>query len=159
MHVANVAHLGWSPVLRKMIDRRRHDPPETNEVEDDARAQIVEELIVKAIHTEGELRARLRYPGVPDADLRRFGNQADINFRFLQTLRNYADGLEVADNRFWEWEDAISSGSALYGQLKRHRQGTVAVDLEARTPTVDLDIEGRLVGLAAAVIPSGRTRG
>ncbi|MFZ5685712.1 MAG: hypothetical protein ACOY9C_13850 [Pseudomonadota bacterium] len=158
MHLANVAHLGWSPVLRKMMDRRRHDPPKTKEVEDGGRAQIVEELIVKAIHTEGERLARVRHPGVPDAELRLFESRADISFRLLQTLRNYADGLEVADNRFWEWEDAIFFGSELYDQLKRQRQGTVAVDLEARTlqytPVVDLGIEGRLVGLAAAVIPS-----
>jgi hypothetical protein len=30
MHLANVANLGWSPVLRKMMGRRRRDPPETH---------------------------------------------------------------------------------------------------------------------------------
>lgn len=163
MHLANAAHLGWSPVLRKMMGRRRLEPPQTNEVEDGARAQIVEELIVKAIHTEGERLARVRNPGVVDADLRLFSDRADISFRFLQTLRNYVDGLEVATNRFWEWEDAVASGSALYDQLKRHRQGTVAVDLEARTleytPTVDLELEGRLIGLAAACVPKGQGGG
>jgi NTP pyrophosphatase (non-canonical NTP hydrolase) len=151
MHLANVANLGWSPVLRKMMGRRRRDPPETDEVEDGARARIVEELIVKAIHAEGERLGRVRHPGVADGDLRLFEDRADISFRFLQTLRNYADGLEVAKNRSWEWEDAIFVGSALYDQLKRERQGTVTVDLDAHTlqykPTIDLHLEGKLVGM------------
>jgi NTP pyrophosphatase (non-canonical NTP hydrolase) len=163
MHLANIAHLGWSPVVRKMMDRRRHDPPKTKEVEDGGRAQVVEELIVKAIHTEGERLARVRHPGVPDAELRLFESRGDISFRLLQTLRNYADGLEVASNRFWEWEDAIFFGNELYDQLKRQRQGTVTVDLEARTlkytPTVELDIQGALIGLAAGAIPNGADGG
>jgi len=159
MHLANVAKLGWSPVLRKMMRRKRRDRRETDEVEDGARAQIVEELIVKAIHAEGERLARVRHPGVADADLRLFEDRSDISFRFLQTLRNYADGLEVANNRYWEWEDAIFVGSALYDQLKRQCQGTVTVDLEARTikyiPTIDLDFEGKLVGISVSALPNG----
>lgn len=158
MHLANVAYLGWSPVLRKMMGRRRHNPPETDEVEDGARARIVEELIVKAIHAEGERLARARRPGVADADLRLFEDRSDISFRFLQTVRNYADGLEVTKNSSWEWEDAIFVGSALYSELKRERQGTVTVDLEAHAlfykPNIDLNLAGKLVGLSVSILPS-----
>ena len=53
MHLANVAHLAWSPVLRSLLKLKRKTRKKIDEVEDGARAKIVEELVIKAIHTEG----------------------------------------------------------------------------------------------------------
>ena len=53
MHLANAACLRWSPVLRRMLKRKRKSSPTTDEVEDGARAAIVEELVIKAVHAEG----------------------------------------------------------------------------------------------------------
>ena len=60
MHLANAAKLGWSPVLRDLMRRKRKANPLIDEVEDGARARIVEEAIVKAIHSEGERLAEQR---------------------------------------------------------------------------------------------------
>ena len=47
MHLANAAKLGWSPVLRDLMRRKRKANPLIDEVEDGARARIVEEAIEK----------------------------------------------------------------------------------------------------------------
>lgn len=161
MHLALAAKLGWSPVLRKLMKRKRKDFPMIDEVEDGARAQIVEELVVKAIHAEGERVARANQPGAEDVDLRLFQKRADITYRFLGDLHRYVDGLEAAANRFWEWEEAILLGSSMYRDLRTHGQGTVSIDREAGTMSyreeIDLDLQltGMLVGSAQTLLPPG----
>lgn len=152
LHLASLAHLGWSPVLRKLLGlKRKSRDDRVDEVEDGARAQIVEELVQKAIHTEGERlvneSGRCGTQGIPRA----FSDRSHITFRFLKTLRGFVAGLEVWKNQYWEWEDAIFNGSELYYQLRLEQQGTVSVDLESRaitfSPDVFVDLRGASVGL------------
>lgn len=150
MHLANVAKLGWSPVLRSLMQRKRKSDPRIDEVEDGARARIVEELIIKAIHSEGERIARQMHPDVPDAELVLFASRADIPFSLLKAIAAFADGLEVSENRYWEWEEAIFEGYRFFAALKAEGQGTLSIDLEARSlsfsPQVHLDFAGTVVG-------------
>jgi NTP pyrophosphatase (non-canonical NTP hydrolase) len=46
MHLANLAVLGWSPVIRSLLKCKRKSQPKIDEVEDGARAWIIEELVV-----------------------------------------------------------------------------------------------------------------
>jgi len=46
LHLANAAILGWSPVTRALLRRKRKHNPSIDEVDDGARATIVEEAIV-----------------------------------------------------------------------------------------------------------------
>lgn len=134
MHLANAAVLGWSPVLRALMGRKRKYDASVDEVEDGARAQIVEEAVVKLIHAEGVRLARAR---ADDADHLKpmMLDRDEISFAFLKQVRELVAGLEVARNRDWEWEDAILKGHALFHQLRVARQGTVQLDLDCRTIT------------------------
>jgi NTP pyrophosphatase (non-canonical NTP hydrolase) len=140
LHLALIAHLGWSPVIRGMMKRKR---PDVDEVEDGGRAKVVEELVLKAIHTEGEREAMEAGRGSTGGPLRIFPERSTITFRLLKTLRAYVEGLEVWENAYWEWEDAICDGCEVFFQLRKHQQGTVHVDLEKReltfSPTVAVD--------------------
>ena len=82
---------------------------------------------------------------------RLFPDRSLINFHLLKTLRTYVDELEVWNNTFWEWEDAIFEGCDMFFQLCNEKQGTVHVDLNKRqltfTPTVSPGIQGITVGL------------
>jgi hypothetical protein len=160
MHLANAAMLGWSPVLRSMLGRKRRSTPEVDEVEDGARARIVEELIIKAVHAEGERLARARHPEMDPEQLRLFENSADLTFRLLKTIRSFAAGLEVESNRYWEWEEAILRGFDLFYEIRRNGQGRVRVDLEQKSlefsPCVHLDIPGTVCGMGADVIEASR---
>ena len=51
LHLAHAGILGWSPVLRRMLNRKRKYDRRIDEVEDGARAAIVEEAIAKLVHS------------------------------------------------------------------------------------------------------------
>lgn len=156
MHLANVAKLGWSPVLRGLMGRKRKRDKMTDEVEDGARARIVEEAVIKSIHSEGERIAKLWGPPLPGSPAKLFTRSSDITFRFLKFVRNFVVDLEVHKNRYWEWEEAIVSGYDIFHRLRCEGQGTVVVDLAARTiafkPEVCINLVGKICGLGSASI-------
>jgi len=147
LHLALIAHLGWSPVIRGLMKRKR---PDVDEVEDGGRAKVVEELVLKAIHTEGERQAKEAGRGSTGGRVRIFPDPSTITFGLLKTLRAYVKGLEVWKNAYWEWEDAICDGCDVFFQLRKHQQGTVHVDLEKRKlkfiPTVAADAAAANLG-------------
>lgn len=152
IHLALMAHLGWSPVVRDLMKRKRKSRDDrVDEVEDGGRAQVVEELVIKAIHSEGDKQAKTAGRCIVGIPTRLFPDRSLINFKLLKTLRTYVDGLEVAKNTFWEWEDAIFEGCEMFFDLCVEKQGTVHVDLEDRkltfSPTVSPSIQGITVGL------------
>lgn len=148
MHLANAAVLGWSPVLRDLMRRKRRSDPKTDEVEDGARAKIVEEAVIKAIHSEGMRLASME--GTPAGPTRLFANRNDISFRFLNLIRTFVRGLEAESNSYWEWEEAIHQGHEVFAELRAEGQGTVTVDLDEQKLTFRPDVCIDLVGGVAA---------
>lgn len=151
VHLALIAHLGWSPVVRGMMRRKRKSDSRVDEVEDGARAKLVEELVIKAMHSEGHHQAKAAGRCTLSKSVRLFPERSLVNFKLLKMLRTYVDGLEVAKNTFWEWEDAIFEGFEVFNLLSNETQGTVRVDLNARkltfSPTVCPGVQGINVGL------------
>ena len=155
MHLANAAVLGWSPVLRDLIRRKRKSDPAVDEVQDGARARITEELIVKFVHSEGASTTR-----APEEEARApeslFRDREHLSFKFLGALRRLCAGLEVEANRMWEWEDAILAGSELFRRLRTEGQGTVSLDLNARrlefSPEVYVDLPGAVADIGTATL-------
>ena len=162
IHLAFIAHLGWSPVIRGLMKRKRKGGNDrVDEVEDGGRAKVVEELVIKAIHSEGDRQAKASGRCIVGQPTRLFPLRSLINFRLLKTLRMYVEGLEVWHNTYWEWEDAIFSGCEMFHRLCQEMQGTVHVDLANRRltfePTVSPNVQGITVGLgmgAANLVPS-----
>lgn len=157
MHLSNLAFLGWSPVLRGFLKRKRKSRGDrTDEVEDGARAQLVEEVVLKAIHSEGVSLVRERGDLEPGEIIRLFPTRTSITFRLLRIIQEHVVGLEVEANKFWEWEDAIFEGAAAFFELRKHEQGTITVDLEQRSiafsPIVSIELKGAVVGMGMAMI-------
>lgn len=161
LHLANVAHLGWSPVVRGMMRRKRKDSnrPEIDEVEDGARAQIVDEAVVKLIHAEGARIAAILHPDAPAEERPIFSDGIDIPFAFLKLIRRFVQGLEVDRNSYSEWTDAIRGGYRVYRELCREKQGTITVDLINRKisykPEVYIDLAASVAGVGSCAIPIG----
>lgn len=151
IHLALIAHLGWSPVMRGFLKRKRKSRPDFDEVEDGGRAQVVEELVIKAIHSEGDRQAKAEGRCRIDQPTRLFPNPKLVTFRFLRTLRMYVDGLEVAKNTFWEWENAIDQGCEMFYRLCCEKQGTVGVDLEKRALTFSPHVSPRVQGITVGL--------
>lgn len=150
MHLALAAKLGWSPVLRRLMGRKRRSDERLDEVEDGARAAIVEEAVIKIIHAEGVRRAALgsdRQLGPQPL----FSAGGDVSFALLRSLGDLVEGLEVAANRQWEWEDAILCGFELFHTLRRRGRGTVSIDLEARSLVFEPDVHLHISGPVAAI--------
>lgn len=150
-HIANAAILGWSPVLRGVLGLKRKYNERIDEVQDGARATIVEEAIVKVIHSEGS-----RLAGNPSGRVQFFSRPGDITSRFLDLIRTFVRGLEVEKNKNWEWEDAIMAGHRIFYELNKEEQGTVSVDLDSRTvtfnPEVFVDLSGTVTGFGSAIV-------
>ncbi len=159
MHLANAAVLGWSPVLRSLMGRKRKHDVRIDEIEDGARARIVEEAVIKAVHSEGQRLARRRGETPEQAPTPLLESSADIGFSLLKLIAGFVRDLEVSKNRFSEWESAILQGHNLFHRLRREGQGTVTVDLNNRrldfSPRVFVPLRGRVAGLGSATL-SGR---
>ncbi len=151
MHLANAACLHWSPVLRRLLKRKRKSIRKTDEVEDGARAAIVEELVIKAIHSEAK---KLR-PTNEDSLAPLFPTKSHITFGLIKTVIGYVKGLEVDDAHEWQWRNAIFYGHQVYQRLREEGQGTVTVDLEEGTLSFDPRVE---IGIAGVVREMGTAR-
>jgi hypothetical protein len=119
LHVAHAVCLGWSPVLRELLDRRRISDPRTADAEDGAAAVRAEEQIAWTVFQFARSRAgevALR----PDADL-------------LAAVRELTAGLEVEARSDDEWLHALDAGLTALRALWIHGGGELHGDLELRT--------------------------
>lgn len=121
-HLSYAAVLGWSPIFRSLLGRKRKLDEITDRVEDGARARAAEEavavLVFKMAHTYAY-----------------FAGQKHIDDSILGAITCVVSGLEVSDRTKAEWEQAILVGFEAWRQLRQHEQGVVAVDLDAGTLT------------------------
>ena len=122
LHLAHAGILGWSPVLRRMLNRKRKYDRRIDEVEDGARAAIVEEAIAKLVHSYAR--------SVDPIEL--LDNQHSVSFDILKQVKLLTSGLEVDKCMYWEWEQAILAGHKVFNALRRREQGTIRIDLYAR---------------------------
>lgn len=154
LHLAFVAKLGWSPVLRGLLGRKRKSNPKVDEEQDGARAKIIEEAVLNAIHAEGVRQAKLRAPGETiGADLS-FATRSEISFDLLRLVENFVRDLEVRDSKYWEWESAIYEGFKMFHELRAERQGTITLDLNKRSidfrPTFHVGLRGLVAAVGSA---------
>ena len=157
-HLALAAKLGWSPILRKLLGLKRKSNPSIDEYEDGARAQIVEEAVINAIHAEGLRQAQSRLPAEPPDTQRLFATKSEISFDLLKLIKHFVRKNEVSRCLYWEWVEAIYDGCSIFHDLRREQQGTVTVDLEKRSiafrPTVHLALRGQVSVLGSAAVDS-----
>jgi len=123
VHLAFAAVLGWSPVLRSLMKRKRKSNKKIDDTQDGARATIVEEMIVKLTHSYAV--------GVDSKHLLK--GRGHVTMDLLKQIQMLTEGLEVNKNKFWELEKAILEGYNIFDQLRRHGRGRIVVDLRNRS--------------------------
>ena len=116
-HLAYAAALGWSPVTRALLKRKRKSNDKVDEVEDGARAAIVEEAVSILVFNQAPQRGWYR-------------DKSSIDIGLLKAIRRIVDGLEVRACTAKQWQSAIHQGDTVFEQLKRNGGGTVTVDLD-----------------------------
>jgi NTP pyrophosphatase (non-canonical NTP hydrolase) len=119
-HFAYAAVLGWSPVVRGLLKCKRKSKPKIDEVEDGARAAIVEEavsILVFNLATERNMYADETY----------------VDLGLLKTIRRMVAGLEVKACSAKQWQRAICQGFAVFRDLNKSGGGNVLVNLDLQT--------------------------
>jgi NTP pyrophosphatase (non-canonical NTP hydrolase) len=122
-HLAHVAVLGWSPVMRSLLRRKRRSSAETDEAEDGGRAIAIEEGISALVFSYASRHLYLEGKNHVDNDV-------------LETIQGMVAHLEVGAHRAADWERAILTGFAAWRALRRLGGGTVHLDLDSQTLTV-----------------------
>jgi len=116
-HLAYMAVLGWSPVMRKLLDCKRKSSQRIDEVEDGARAGILEEMIVAFVYSNASERSL--YDGIRSLDS-----------EMLATVKRIVAHVEVGRRRTQDWENAILQGYTAFRHLTAKGKGIVVVDMD-----------------------------
>ena len=123
-HLAYGAHLGWSPTLRRLLRLKRKSNPMVDEVQDGARAVLIEEGIATWIFNHAQ---RLNF----------FEGLKSLDYGLLKSVRQFVAGYEAESFPLWLWEDAILHGYDVFRQVRSHRGGMVAINLNSRSISFD----------------------
>lgn len=119
-HLAYVAYLGWSPVIRKLMERKRRSDPLKDEVEDGGRAQVVDEAVSALV---------FEY-----ARHHRWLNGVDhIDYELLKTVKGLTAHLQVNQRTMKDWQDAILNGFRVWRQIRASRGGVIHIDMDERS--------------------------
>ena len=118
-HFAYAAVLGWSPVTRALLRRKRRSRPVVDEVEDGGRAAVIEEGI-----------AALAFAYATRHDM--LDGVAVLDSQLLRTVKDMTSHLEVRQCTTGEWELAIQQGFKVWRAVLAARGGRIAVDLDQR---------------------------
>lgn len=118
-HYGHMAILGWSPVLRKLLDCKRRSNKEVDENEDGARALITEELISLYV-----------YHHAVEHDLFRYGKSVDSGL--IKRVQSLARNSEVKRCGGRQWEKAILSSYRVFNDLRENNGGRVLVSKKNR---------------------------
>lgn len=130
-HLAYCAVLGWSPVVRATFRCKRKSDSRVDEVQDGARAAIVEEAIAQTVFNYARGHSMLK--GL---------NRIDHNI--LKLIQRMVRGFEVQDCALHEWQRAIVVGFEAFRALKKNRGGWLILDAETQSLTYSR--EGPVVG-------------
>lgn len=118
-HLGYVAVLGWSPVMRKLLKRKRKSNPQIDEVQDGGRAQVIDEGISALVFDYAK-------------DHQWLLNVVDLDYQLLRTIKGITSLLEVKARSMGEWQRAILIGFSVWRQVLASNGGRIAVDLDAK---------------------------
>jgi NTP pyrophosphatase (non-canonical NTP hydrolase) len=120
-HYAYAAVLTWSPVTRSLLRLKRKSKPKIDEVEDGARATLIEEGIATSIF--GQAKQLKFFAGL---------KRGDLSFDMLKAIRQFVAGYEAERCPLWLWEEAILQGYEAFRFLREHRQARLTIDMVQR---------------------------
>lgn len=119
-HLAYMAVMGWSPVMRALLKCKRKTDKKIDEVEDGARAAIIEEAVAITIYNDARAHDFFR-------------GKKRVDMKILDAARNMTQELEVNKCTAALWEKAILEGFKIFRALKNNGGGRVVLDLDKQT--------------------------
>jgi NTP pyrophosphatase (non-canonical NTP hydrolase) len=126
LHLSFAAVLGWSPLTRKLLGVKRRDgnhPNSVERVQDGGRAIATEEGLSAMIFAYAR-------------DYNFLEGKASLSTELLRMIKNMTSHLEVSVCTPGEWEEAVIQGFSVWRELRKHRAGTLVVNLDDRRVTL-----------------------
>jgi NTP pyrophosphatase (non-canonical NTP hydrolase) len=123
-HLAHMAILGWSPVMRRLLKSKRSQLPTVDRVQDGGRAAAIEEGLTAYVFTMA-------------AEHSFFTSLAHVPPSVLKTCMKMTAHLEVSARSAADWHAAILAGYGVFRHAVENRGGVVTADLDSRTVTYD----------------------
>jgi NTP pyrophosphatase (non-canonical NTP hydrolase) len=115
-HVAYAALLGWSPIVRSGLRRKRKSNPKTDEVEDGGRAKAIEEGVSALVFCYA-------------AEHNFLDGAEGVSYDLLRLVKKMTAHLEVSCRSAREWEQAIMKGFEVWRAVRAQEGGAILVDL------------------------------
>lgn len=123
-HLAHMAVLGWSPVMRRLLQCKRSELPSVDRVQDGGRAGAIEEGLTAYVFTMA-------------AEHSFFTSLAHVPPSVLKTCVKMTAHLEVAGRSTADWHAAILAGYRVFQQVVEHHGGVITADITNRTLSYD----------------------
>ncbi|MDR6175477.1 NTP pyrophosphatase (non-canonical NTP hydrolase) [Nocardioides zeae] len=118
-HLAYATVLGWSPVTRALMNRKRKSSPDIDESEDGGRAIVIEEGVAAFVFAYA---ARHEY----------LDGLNRVDQHFLDQILLMTHGLEVGSRKQADFERAILQGFNAFRELRANNGGFIDFDADAR---------------------------
>jgi NTP pyrophosphatase (non-canonical NTP hydrolase) len=118
-HLSYATLLGWSPVFRANLKRKRKSNPKVDEVEDGGRAIAIEEGLSALIFASAERHSF-------------FEGVTTLDWSLLRTCHEMTESLEVGIRSLHEWEQAILQGYKVWRAIVQGRGGRIECDMRNR---------------------------
>jgi NTP pyrophosphatase (non-canonical NTP hydrolase) len=119
-HLAYVAVLGWSPVVRDLLKRKRRSDDKVDNVEDGGRAKVVDEGISALVFDYARVHGWLEHG-------------PDLDYQLLRTIKGMTSRLEVKQRSMAEWQRAILLGFTVWREVLANNGGRIMVNLDERS--------------------------
>ena len=116
LHLAYVACLGWSPVIRSLLKIKRKSKSKVDEIEDGARGRDLEEAITAFVFQYARKHSF-------------FKGAKHVDTQIISAVRTVVGHLEVESRSAAEWEHAILNGYAVFRKILTNRGGFVSIDM------------------------------
>jgi hypothetical protein len=118
LHLAYVAILGWSPVMRALFGLKRKSLSTKDRVEDGARAILLEEALTGIVYESASDNALFR-------------DHQKLERRLLLTVKRLTRTLEVRVRTYDQWTFAILSGYSVFREITESAKERPRADVQA----------------------------
>jgi NTP pyrophosphatase (non-canonical NTP hydrolase) len=119
-HMTCVALLGWSPVVRALLKRKRKSDKETDDVEDGGRAIVIDEALVALVFAYA-----IRHTYLEEIKV--------LDWQLLDLCHELTSSFEVGKRSLYEWEQTILKTFEIWREVQTHGGGWVRFDRDMRS--------------------------
>jgi NTP pyrophosphatase (non-canonical NTP hydrolase) len=125
-HMTCAALLGWSPVVRALVKRKRKSDKETDEVEDGGRAIATDEALAAVVFNYA-----IKHTYLDEIKV--------LDWQLLDLCHDLAEPFEVGKRSRYDWEQTILKAFEIWRKVQNHGGGWVCFDGKTRSVEFSMD--------------------